>query len=90
MDTATINFINNLTLAAAAIIAVVFLWRAYQKQVSERIEDLKEFNKVLQENYELRMQLIEQSLGVKWASRQGRYVDSDTQTTFKPPAEIKQ
>ena len=69
MDQTAVSVINNLTLAAAAIIACVALWRAYTKRVDEHIADLREQNRQEIADLRARIMVIEDSLHIDRSQR---------------------
>lgn len=69
MDQTTVTLVNQLTLAAAALIACVALWRAYSKRVEEHINDLRDQNAKAIADLRTRIMLIEDALNISRADR---------------------
>lgn len=69
MDQTSVTLVNQLTLAAAAIIACGVLWRAYSKRVEEHITDLREMNKSEIADLRARLMVIEDSLHIQRSER---------------------
>lgn len=76
MDQTSVTLINQLTLAAAAIIACGVLWRAYSRRVEDHINDLRQenlkqrdlFNQQIGE-LRARLMVIEDALHIPRADR---------------------
>ena len=69
MTPTEVQFFNQLTLAAAALIAVGVLWRAYQKRVESHIADLQKINTEGYADLRTRIMLIEDAMNIKRAPR---------------------
>lgn len=87
MDGTTVNLVNQLTLAAAAIIACGVLWRAYSGAHAETIKakdahlaDMREINQAGIYDLRARTMVLEDRAGV---SRKDRY-------DYLPPANSKE
>lgn len=80
MDTTTVTLINQLTLAAAAIIACVILWRAYNNSHTEHIKDLREFYQSRLYDLQARVMVLEDKAGV----------DRNDRFKYMPPSTKKE
>lgn len=76
MDGTTVNLVNQLTLAAAAIIACGVLWRAYSGAHAETIKakdlhlsDMREINQTSIYDLRARTMVLEDRAGVKRSDR---------------------
>lgn len=65
MDQTTVSVVNQLTLAAAAIIACGFLWRAYTKAIEQHIADLREYNQNNLYDLRARVMVLEDKAGIE-------------------------
>lgn len=80
MDGTTVNLVNQLTLAAAAIIACGVLWRAYKGAHDEHVKDLREFIREGLSDVRARIMVIEDRDGIP---REARF-------KYMPPANQKE
>lgn len=76
MDETTWSIVNTLTIASAAILACIALWRAYTKRVDDHITDLRQANKDAEEmrrreiaDLRARVMVIEDSLNITRSDR---------------------
>lgn len=69
MDQTAVSLVNNLTIAAAAVIACIALWRAYNKSRDEHIADLREMNRENLADLRARMMVIEDALNIPRSDR---------------------
>ena len=80
MDAASVTLINQLTLAAAAMIACIVLWRAYKASHDEHLKDLRTINEQGIFDLRARMMVLEDKAGVE---RVERYA-------YMPPSNAKE
>ena len=87
MEQTTVSFVNQLTLAAAALIACGVLWRAYKGAMDAvvaakdaHLKDMREINQAGVSDLRARTMVLEDRAGV---SRQDRY-------DYLPPANAKE
>lgn len=69
MDQTSVTLVNQLTLAAAAIIACSVLWRAYSKRVEEHINDLRKMHDEQIADLRARIMVIEDALHIDRSDR---------------------
>lgn len=69
MDNTTVSLVNQLTLAAAAIIACGVLWRAYTNSHNEHVKDLREFYQSRMYDLQARVMVLEDKAGVDRTDR---------------------
>ena len=69
MDQTTVSIVNQLTVAAAAVIACGFLWRAYTQSVAEHIKDLREIYSTRLFDVTARVMVLEDKAGIDRKSR---------------------
>ena len=80
MDQTTVSIINQLTVAAAAVVACGFLWRAYTAAVAEHIKDLREFYSSRLFDVQARVMVLEDNAGIR---REERF-------KYMPPSNAKE
>lgn len=80
VEQTTVALVNQLTLAAAAIIACGVLWRAYSNSHLEHIKDLREFYNTRIFDLQARVMVLEDHAGVK----------RDERKKYLPPASDKE
>ena len=64
MDQPTISFLNSLTVATAAMVAVIVLWRQLARERDEHIKDLRDFINKDTADLKVRVLMIEDKLGM--------------------------
>jgi hypothetical protein len=69
MDGTTVTLVNQLTLAAAAMIACGVLWRAYKGAHDAHVKDLQEFIREGISDVRARIMVIEDRDGIKRSER---------------------
>jgi hypothetical protein len=84
MDPAQISFLNSITVATAAMICVVILWRSLNEERKQHIQDLRDFLNKDNADLKVRVLMIEDKLGMPRVNHAFGFSDEFDKPELKP------